>query len=202
MEQEKIWDAIAKPWQEFREKPLVEVADFLKDKQGRILDLCCGSGRHFNLINGDIYGTDFSEKMLALANKQVQQVKIKAILKKADATKIPFEADFFDAAIYIAGLHCIESIAGRKKSLQELFRVLKPQAEALISVWSRKQKRIKNKPKEAYIPWTVNGKIYERYYHLYEKEELEEELRQIGFEIVSSKEFKNIFIIVKKPKSN
>ena len=47
MEQQKVWEKIAKPWQKFRNKPFPIVIEFLQDKKGKILDLGCGSGRHF-----------------------------------------------------------------------------------------------------------------------------------------------------------
>ncbi len=198
LSQEKIWDLIAKPWQACREKPLPEVVEFLKEKRGRILDCCCGSGRHFSSIHGQIYGTDFSEIMLQLAKQQADHNKTEVTLKKSEATSLPFESNFFDAAIYIASLHCIETPEKRNESIRELFRVLKPGAEALISVWSRGHKRVKNKPKEALIPWTVEGKTFDRYYYLYDKKEIEQDLQAAGFEVLTSNETENIILKIKK----
>ena len=68
MNQEKVWNTIAEKWAEYRKKPVPEVIKFLKNKSGKILDLGCGSGRHF-LSGKKIYGIDFSDKMLKLAEK-------------------------------------------------------------------------------------------------------------------------------------
>jgi tRNA (uracil-5-)-methyltransferase TRM9 len=194
MKQEEIWDAIAQPWKKFKGTTLPNVKSFLRDKKGKVLDLGCGSGRNFSAIHGLIYGVDFSQKMLDLAKKDFPN----AHLTKASADKLPFEDNFFDAAIFAAALHCIDSAEKREGALRELFRILKPKAQAFISVWSRNEKRVHNKPKEALIPWTVDGKKYFRYYYIYSLEELKELLAKAGFKIVSIKEDENITVVVEK----
>ena len=199
LNQEQVWDKIARPWQEFREKPLKEVADFLEKQKGRVIDLGCGTGRHFINQRGlKIYGVDFSKEMIKRAEAYVKKENLGIILKKASAEKIPYKDDFFDAAIFIATLHCIETKKKRKKTLRELKRVLKPGGEALITVWSRNQKRVKNKPKESQIPWTIGGKKYYRYYYIYEKKELTDLLKEAGFKILKIWEDININVIVSK----
>ncbi len=196
--QEQIWNEIAFPWEKFRKKqPIKEAIKFLKKQKGKILDIGCGSGRHF--IKGKtIYGVDSSEKMLKLAENKAKKLKIKLNLKKTSADNLPFEDSFFDSALFIATLHCINDEKKREKALKELYRVLKSGGEAIISVWSREHERVKNKPKEAFIPWTINRKKYLRYYYLYDKKELENLLKKTGFRITKIWENKNIFVIVKK----
>ncbi len=146
MEQEKIWDAIAERWNDFRVSPVDEIINFLPKQSGCILDLGCGSGRNFmKNKNIKLYGVDFSSELLKLAKNRVKKLGIDAELKKSDATKIPYDDDFFDSAIFVRVLHCVDAEEKREKVLRELFRVLKPNAEAVISVWSRGQDRIKNK---------------------------------------------------------
>lgn len=79
----------------------------------------------------------------------------------------------------------------------ELYRVLKPGVEALIMVWSRNSPRLKHKPKETFIPWISAG-VKKRYTYIYDKKEIEREVREAGFEIVSSEEDRNISLIVRK----
>jgi|APSaa5957512535_1039671.scaffolds.fasta_scaffold26160_5 tRNA (uracil-5-)-methyltransferase TRM9 len=202
MKQEEIWDAVAAEWSEFRARPMKEVVEFLVDKKDKVLDLGCGSGRHSpenlgselkNLKELEFYGVDFSEKLLELA-KEKGYVEV----KKSGVDAIHYGDEFFDFGIYIAALHCVESAEAREKSLQELYRVLKDGGLAIISVWSRNQKRVKNKPKEAIVPWTMNGRKYERYYYLYEKDELEGLLKGVGFEVLKSWEDDNIWFEVLK----
>ena len=129
-----------------------------KDKEGKILDLGCGSGRNFTKIKAKTYGVDFSNSMLKFAKAQAKKKKMDVILKKAEANSLPFSDNFFDAAIFIAVLHCIPDERKRKKALKELLRVLKPNSEALITVWDKNQARFKKSPKELFIPWKHLGK--------------------------------------------
>jgi|TARA_Y100000310_G_C20564006_1_gene754536 ubiquinone/menaquinone biosynthesis C-methylase UbiE len=207
MDQNEVWENVASPWKIFRVRPDKEVIDFLKDKIGNILDLACGSGRNFIKINGTIYGVDFSKKMLEYAKKHAKEEGISVEFKKTDITKLPFEDNFFDSAIFVRSLHCIETEEGREKALSELFRVLKPGTEALITVWNYNQQRFKNLEKDSFIPWEHEGKKFMRFYHLYEKEELFDLLKKVGFEninvsdtgnLIGTESKKNIHAIVRK----
>lgn len=202
MNQKTVWNEIAPMWKNYRKETLEEVKQFLKGKKGNILDLGCGSGRNFVKINGIIYGIDFSEQMLKYAKKNAKKKEIKTKLRCSNASDIPIENNFFDFAIFIATLHSIEGKVNRKKALKELFRTLKPGAEAMISIWSRNNTRIKNKPKEAKIPWTKKGRKIIRYYYIYEKSEIKDLIKKIGFKIIKTQEKKDLFLYIKKPISS
>ena len=197
--QEKVWDIIAIKWNECRQDPVPEAIEFMKKQKGKILDLGCGSGRNFiKLKQKKVYGLDFSKEILKYAKQKSDNLNLNAELKQIKNEKIPYADNFFDSAIFIAVLHCIETDSKRKKLLKELYRVLKPNSKALISVWSKNHERLKNKPKKTFIPWTVNNKKYNRYTYIYDKEELEQQLKLTGFKILNSKEDNNIVFIVEK----
>ena len=191
--QEKVWDSIAPRWAEFRTRPVEEVVEFLKDKGGKVLDLGCGSGWHF--IGGGLvfYGVDFSEKFLEIAKK-----KSYVELKKGTTDKIPYEEGFFDWVVFARVLHCVKGDEKRKKTLQELYRVLKNGGQAVISTIGWKSPRVKNKPKEGIIPWTVGEKKYERYNYIFELDELEKLVKVVGFKIIKGWEDRNVNLIVQK----
>src|SRR3989338_7727823 len=206
--QEQIWNKIASDWNKYRQNPIQEVAEFLKNKKGKLLDLGCGSGRNMIKQEGlEYYGCDFSEHMLKFAQEKSRKLEIKAKLSKCNADKLGFDDEFFDVAIFISTLHCIENETLRKKSLQELFRVLKPEAEAMISVWDKsKDADMKNlETNGGYIDWNKNGETFKRYYYFYDKDELIYLLKEVGFEIIRISEYgdgkhekKNIVVYVKK----
>ncbi|MCK5615365.1 class I SAM-dependent methyltransferase [Candidatus Pacearchaeota archaeon] len=191
--QEKVWDNIAEEWNEFKKIPANSSYTFLKAQKGNVLDLGSGSGRNV-VDNKDkkYHLTDFSQKMLDLAKEKHKDIEI----KKSNLWEIPYDDEFFDAAICISALHCVEEEDKRIKSIEELHRVLKPKAKALIGVWNAKSKRFKDKAKEKMISWQDKGK---RYYYLYYKEEIQKQLEDAGFKVIDdvSSEMMINFIIEK-----
>ena len=185
MSQKQIWNKIAPEWHEYKTIPAEHTIKFLKKKSGKVLDLGSGSGRHLvNIKNGKIYLIDFSKEMLKLAEKKAKKEKINAEFKQANIWEIPYENEFFDFAICISALHCVEGEQKREKAVKELYRVLKPKAKAEIGVWNIKSKRFKNiKGKEKYVKWTDKG---ERYYYLYDEKEIHDLFKKIGFKIIST----------------
>jgi len=182
--QKKVWDKIAKEWYKFKTIPAKHTLEFLRNKTGNVLDLGSGAGRHLVKIeNGKMYLVDFSKEMIELAKKKAKEKKIYAEFFVSDLTKFPFDDDFFDSAICISALHCVEGKENRKKSIKELFRVLKPGAEAEIGVWNIKSKRFKNAPKEKFVKWRDKGA---RYYYLYDEDEIHELFKETGFKIKST----------------
>jgi len=195
MEQEGVWDAIARPWKKFRHHKISHIVNFLKGKEGRILDLGCGSGRNFIIDDGlEFYGVDFSKEMIKLAKKR----GIAKEVKKGDVCAIPYDDMFFNFVIFNAVLHCIEGGERRREALKEIYRVLKNGGEALISVWGRGQERMKNREKESFVPWSVEGEKVERYTYIYDEDELVRDLKSVGFKIVNIKVGKNIVVIARK----
>jgi len=194
--QEKVWDEIAPEWHEFKKMPANSVINFLESQKGKVLDLGSGSGR--NMVenkNVKYYLTDFSQKMLDLAQKKAKEKNIEIETKKSNLWEIPYDDNFFDAAICISALHCIEGEDKRIKSIEELHRVLKPKSYALIGVWNARSKRFKDKAKEKMISWQDKGN---RYYYLYYKEEIQKQLEDAGFKIiddVSSEMMINLVVV-------
>ena len=197
--QEKIWDKIAPEWYLLKTHPDARVLEFLSEQKGNIIDFGSGAGRHFIKLKtrGRMYLVDFSKKMIALAKKRAKKLKFKAEFFVSNLERTPFDNDFFDAAIFIAVLHCIPGKVNRRKVVKELFRVLKPGAKAMICVWNKNTKWFKNKPKEIRMSWKNLGR---RYLYLYDAKEIYGLFEKSGFKII--KKFppeKNILFIAQKP---
>ena len=183
-QQQKVWNAIAPEWHEFKKIPSELSKNFLKKCSGKVLDLGSGSGRHLTKIkNGEMYLVDFSNEMLKLAKEKAEKNKIKAEFIQADLTNLPFTNDFFDYGISISALHCLKP-KEHKKAIKELYRVMKPNSKTLIGVWNFNSKRFNQKKgKEKLIRWQDKG---QRYYYLFEENEIHNLFKKTGFKIIST----------------
>ena len=136
------------------------------------LDLCCGSGdlalRLARRVGttGQVYGVDFSPNLLETAKerskKQYPQPAIAWV--EADALNLPFEDNQFDAATMGYGLRNVTDIT---RSLQELYRVLKPGAKAAILDFHRPS----NPQLRTFQQWYLNNFVVPVANHLGLKEE-------------------------------
>ncbi len=183
--QQQVWNNIAKEWHEFKETPSEFSKEFLTCCTGNVLDLGSGSGRHLTKIKGGkMYLVDFSEEMIKLAKKKATKLKVPGEFIVADISKnLPFKDNFFDYAISISALHCLPP-EYHKKAIAELYRVMKKKGKVLIGVWNFQSKRFNQKQgKEKLIKWTDKG---ERYYYLFEEDEIHKLFKSTGFKILST----------------
>ena len=98
----------------------------------KVLEIGCGNGWGTKLIKkyfnpSEIQAIDLDPKMINIAKKRNSDSKIK--FSVADATKLPFKENTFDA-IFDFGI--IHHIPDWKNCLGELKRVLKPGGQLLI----------------------------------------------------------------------
>jgi ubiquinone/menaquinone biosynthesis C-methylase UbiE len=211
-DQEKAWNQIGKRVK-IKEPPICPIINnFQKNKKGLVIDLGCGAG--WNMIsnpNLSYYGIDFSEKGIELTKKHIKKHKINAKIYKSKVSSLNkkiFKNNMFDLGLFIATLHCIETPKQRQKSLKELYRVLKPNSQALITIWNSNDQRFNkiNNTGDIYMQWDPKTNIM-RYYYLYKKQELLNLIKQTGFKIMQvykpqkdrfSK--KNLIIRIKKSK--
>jgi len=205
-EQQKVWDEIAKQWFHFRQKPFKDLDKILNNatswKNGKILDIGCGNCRNllpFAKAGFQCYGIDFSKEMLKYAKQFADENKFKVQLKQANAENIPFKDTSFNYALSIATLHHLNK-GQQIRALQEMLRVLKKGGKAIITVWNKLQPKFIFKKRELMIPWHMQGKVYQRYYYIFNFWELRKLLKNIGFKIIYSGPIlgKNIVFIVEK----
>lgn len=107
------------------------------DKDSRILDLCCGQGRHvFELARRGftkLTGVDRSHYLIARARRVFRQNGFAAVLREGDARKLRFADDSFDI-VYVAGnsFGYFETIDDDIAVLGEIRRLLRPGGQLLI----------------------------------------------------------------------
>jgi len=175
------YDEIAAHFAETRHHPWPEVTDFLGAAQaGEVgLDVGCANGRHLPALSQRVdrtVGVDLSTDLLAIARERGD---VDAALVAGDATALPLAANAVALALYVATIHHLPSREARVRSLDELARVLAPDARALVSAWSTEHDRFADDPRaagpagfDATIDWTLpGGETVPRFYHVYAPEE-------------------------------
>lgn len=112
---------------------------------GRILDIGCGLGRHSILFaeNGfNVYAFDKSEVALNALKQNLEGNPCKKrvhILQGDLDDALPFENNFFD---FLIGYHVISHTDSMmiKKTIKELYRVMKPGGELFMSFCSKRSR--------------------------------------------------------------
>lgn len=120
----------------------VKLQELSLPDQPVVLDLGCGEGRHaiecFNHLKAAIIvGVDLSHQDLKTASQRLDQNK--ALLDRktpcsfitTDGLKLPFTSQSFDLVICS---EVLEHVPDYESMLDEIFRVLKPEAQLAVSV--------------------------------------------------------------------
>jgi len=157
-------------------------------QKGSLLNVGCAHGPDFLPFtrNFDLYGVDFSVRMLDFARLYSQKFEFAVNLLLADVCHLPFSDGVFDWAISVATYHHIEGMNERQSAFTELERVLKPGGEAFITVWNRWQPRFWFGGKDISVPWRTKDETLYRYYHLFSYRELERLAKLAGFRVLKS----------------
>ncbi|MFB6256632.1 MAG: class I SAM-dependent methyltransferase [Haloplanus sp.] len=184
-----VYDRIAAHFSATREHPWPEVERFVADRvaagDGPALDLGCGNGRHAATLAGPtarVVGVDASRALLrAAVDRAVDRGFADAFVPVVgDAADVPARDDAFGAAVYVATLHHLRTRARRQESLDELARVLRPGAPALVSAWSVAHDRFDaDRGFDTAVGWTLpDGETVPRFYHIYDRAEFAADLRE------------------------
>jgi tRNA (uracil-5-)-methyltransferase TRM9 len=186
----QVFDEIAESWYRVRHWPLLKgELDALAARWqgGKLLNVGCAHGPDFLPFSQgfELYGVDFSPAMLRQAIRYSTKFEFYVNLVAADALFLPFPDNTFDCAVSVATYHHIEGTQGRERAFHELRRILRPDGEAFVTVWNRRQPRFWLKSNEQQVPWRLRGKTVYRYYHLFSYTELQKLLVKTGWQIIS-----------------
>lgn len=207
---------IESPFDASRNREWTEVIRFLEDlpRKGWLMDLASGNGRHTlpaARLGHRVVAVDVARGLLRRSRSRLEGEELLRgnLFVEADALRLPIADGSIDAAIFIAGLHCIRGKKTRRASLVELCRVLKPGAPLLLTVWWRDPKRFRGplkrnqarldrqeqiptdpgatrppeEPGDVSMPWRHGVEVpVDRYFHLYEERELEQDLLAARFD--------------------
>lgn len=146
----RLMQQIEAPFDESRQRPWPDVVRFLEGlaPKGWLLDLACGNGRHTLpavRLGHRVAAMDVARGLLRRLRQRLHEDKRldNALLVEADALRLPLSDASVDAAIFVAGLHCIRGRSQRQAALVELRRVLKPDAPLQLTVWWRDARRFR-----------------------------------------------------------
>ncbi|MCI3923568.1 class I SAM-dependent methyltransferase [Paenibacillus sp. TRM 82003] len=99
----------------------------------RVLDLCCGSGRHsvvLDKLGYDVTGVDLSDTLLDEARKTVPAGAIRWL--RGDMRQVPVEGPFDAVFNLFTSFGYFEDDAENAKALREIERLLRPGGRFLI----------------------------------------------------------------------
>lgn len=219
------WNTIANSFDRTRKKPWKPVIDYLStlSEHAVVGDFGCGNGRHTVEIAKKCQkaiGIDISINLLKIVQMNLK-IYPNVDLIHAHLSSIPLRNDSLDGILFIASLHNIPKKRNRVHSLKETYRVLKRNGRMLLSVWNLDKDFFYNRydnvqllnidksnlePGDVFIFWNQDKLHIPRYYHLYEEDEIKDEVESVGFHIESLKRIRlastnhpeNYFLILKK----
>ena len=196
----KVYDIIAPHFDLTRGYLWKGVRDYLNmiEKGSTILDAGCGNGKNM-LKDYDFRGLDSSVELAKIAIKKTGfEVDIGSV------TEMPYQDETFDHVICIAVIHHLNSDERRTKAIMEIARVMKINGTGLISVWELTVGDKVRCKKDGLVGWAsiTGNKVHQRYYHLFEKNEIESLANNVNGIIVTKSfwERDNFYIEIKKIK--
>lgn len=125
--------------QRWRRLVAKRLQDALSADDARALDVACGTGDLSLAMaavatRARITGVDFCRPMLEIAARKGSAGTRPPVFIEADALKLPFGDESFEAVSIAFGLRNLSSVEG---GLKELWRVLKPGGRAAVLEFSR-----------------------------------------------------------------
>jgi ubiquinone/menaquinone biosynthesis C-methylase UbiE len=144
-----------------------------------VCDIGCGSGRN---MRSNCFGIDNCANFIKICQEKGLKVKLSEMIN----IELPDES--YNAIICIAVFHHLDSEDKRIKALLEMKRILKAGGRILLSVWSKNQpentKRIFEYG-DNLVPWNNHGKIYQRYYYIFEIDEIKNLFIKVGLTLLN-----------------
>jgi len=207
----KVYENIANHFNDTRKNVWPNVSKFILslDKYSYMLDVGCGNGKNsvFAKKNNIICETcDLTERFCDIVynEKDISSICCNII-------KLPYKSNCFDSVLNIAVLHHISSFERRLECVNEFLRVLKIGGRMMIQVWAyENNERVDkvgvsiNDNCDFLVKWSdkYSGKLFQRFYHLFRREEVERLLDSIAeynveIEYISWEKSNWIFVVNK-----
>ena len=192
-----VYSEIAKHFDETRHTPWPSVVDFIKSKKANrssriALDIGCGNGKYLSALTESasaVFACDTCPELLECAKQKIASSH-SVEFTLASGTNLPYAGAMFDMVICVAVLHHLETPAERQTFMNEIYRVLKPGAQALVTVWNTeaaKPDKWRNIRGNDYaVPWhdKYSNIVHDRFYHLFTGQEMFEMAKASNFRVI------------------
>jgi tRNA (uracil-5-)-methyltransferase TRM9 len=187
-----VYEAIAPHFSATRHKPWPFITQFLLSlPPGSVgLDVGCGNGKYIP-VNPTLHvlASDRSSSLVKLAKSERNGDVV-----VADGLSLPYRPGSVDFVICIAVIHHLSTRQRRQEALAEILGCLASRGRALVYVWALEQGTSRrgwdeNSEQDRMVPWVMKKKggapdeTYQRYYHLFKKGELEEDVVEAGGDV-------------------
>ncbi|KAH8677404.1 S-adenosyl-L-methionine-dependent methyltransferase [Xylariales sp. PMI_506] len=200
-----VYESIAPHFSATRYKPWPVIASFLTSlEDGSVgIDVGCGNGKYLAVNpNVHIVGSDRSSNLVRIARDHGGRDRA-CDVAVADGLTLPFLPGRADFAICVAVIHHMSTRERRRQAVRALLDCVRPASsggggKVLVYVWALEQSNSRRgwdetADQDQLVPWVFKSKTkgeedttYQRYYHLYKKGELEEDIEAVGGRVVEN----------------
>ncbi|MBD2485673.1 class I SAM-dependent methyltransferase [Planktothrix sp. FACHB-1365] len=159
----------------------------IPEKQIRVLDVACGTGRTLKNIRAmlpkaSLFGVDLSPAYLRKANQLLSEIPQELPqLIQANAEELPFCDDFFHGVTSVFLFHELPANV-RQKVINECWRVIKPGGIFIIC----DSMQISDYPDLTPLMENFPKTLHEPYYNHYIRDDLVERLEKAGFQNITT----------------
>jgi len=142
-------------WLEERTNPQCDfvVSALALPPGARVLDLCCGQGRHaVELAHRglQVTGLDLSEHLLSLAQRRADEAGVQVEFVRRDMRDLPWENEFDAVLNLFTSFGYLETEEEDQRVLAAVARALRPEGRVMIDLMNREKLPTGFRPKNWY----------------------------------------------------
>jgi ubiquinone/menaquinone biosynthesis C-methylase UbiE len=175
--------------------------DSLPQKQLKVLDIACGTGRTLKFIRGmlpqaSLFGMDLSAAYLRKANQLLSENpgELPQVIQ-ANAEDLPYRDNYFQGVTCVFLFHELPPVA-RQNVIEQAFRVTQPGGVFIIC----DSIQAIDSPEMMPLMENFPAMFHEPFYRHYTTDDLVERLKQAGFQdIVTENHFMSKYWVAHKP---